>query len=118
MNKDKFEKDMEVFSFGQHQDVLTYLNHLKSKGWTIEDAKNWIEEQQKSIVKQQKLYEARPKCPECQQPLRGFPVNTEPGNQTGDSTDKSMWLCPNPECMHTIYNKQTLKELSQSSEEV
>ena len=105
MNTKKFEKDMAVFSFSQHQDVLAYLSQLQLTGWTIEDAKIWIEEQQKKLIEHQKNYDAQPKCPDCQQVLRSFPVNTEPGNQTGDLTDKSVSLCGNPDCMYTIYNK-------------
>jgi len=42
MDVEKFKKDMGVFSFKQHQDVLTYLTHLETSGWTIEDAGEWV----------------------------------------------------------------------------
>jgi len=36
-------------SFKQHQDTLTYLNHLEENGWILEDAKEWIEIEKKII---------------------------------------------------------------------
>jgi len=49
MDKEKFKMDMAVFSFKQHQMVLTYLNTLERNGWTVEDAELWINEEVKSI---------------------------------------------------------------------
>lgn len=117
MNKEKFEKDMAAFSFRQHQDVLTYLSHLEANGWTIEDAKEWIQRERdrkqretKAFEEQQKDYLASlPKCPKCQSPMQILPVNTRPGDQTGDDS-KSMMLCMNKECMHTIYSTKTVQE--------
>jgi len=117
MNIEKFEKDMTAFSLGQHQDILTYLIHLKNKGWTIEDAKKWVKNKQEEMVKQsvdlkrqrEKALASLPKCPDCQSPLWILPVNTGPGDQTGDDS-KSMTLCMNRECMHTEYSTKTVQE--------
>ena len=51
-------------------------------------------------------------CPECNTVMGLYSVNDVPAAQTGDSTDKSVWLCQNQKCMNTIYNKETIKELS------
>lgn len=117
LNKEKFKKDMAAFSFKQHQDVLTYLAHLKAKGWTIDDAREWIKREREKRVKlsmaskkqQKKALAALPKCPECESPLQILPVNTGPGDRTGDDS-KSMKLCMNKECMHTQYSTKTVQE--------
>lgn len=111
----KFEKDMAAFSFGQHQDVLTYLTHLESKGWTIEDAKKWVQsekermgKQSEDLEEQQKALASLFKCPDCQSPFWVLPVNTGPGDQTGDDS-KSVMLCTNRECMHAEYSTKTVQ---------
>jgi len=117
MDVEKFKKDMGVFSFKQHQDVLTYLGHLEANGWTIEDARDWVQGEKDRMQKQsehsnnqrKKAYEPLPRCPECQSPVWLLPVNTGPGDQTGDDS-KSMMLCSNKECMHTIYSEKTVQE--------
>jgi len=115
MDKEKFETDMAAFGFNQHQDVLTYLSHLETMGWTIEDAKLWVTEKKAKVIEQKTKVTLQTSlifnCPECSLRMRLLSVNDTSATQTGDSTDKSMWLCPNRECMHTIYNKQTLEEL-------
>lgn len=50
-------------------------------------------------------------CPECNGIMGLLPVNTEPGNQTGDPDDKSVWLCSNQKCQETIFNKETVTEI-------
>jgi hypothetical protein len=114
MSYEKFEKDMAAFSFKQHQDVLTYLKHLKRSGWTIQDAESWVTAlQKKSAIQSQKIAMPVFECSLCSDPMQLLPVNNTPGARTGDSTDNSVWICQNSECMHTIYNKETIAELSQ-----
>ena len=105
MDTEKFEKDMAVFSFKQHQDVLTYLSHLKATGWTIEDAKVYVEDKKKRLATQSKG--TPPKifpCPDCKSPMQLLPVNDSKATKTNDNS-KSVWLCSNKECMNTIYNQ-------------
>lgn len=106
---EKFERDMTVFSFKQHQDVLTYLIHLKDKGWTLEDAKRWVTYQQEKRDKSGARF-ALLNCPLCQSPMRLLSVNIDKSTQTGDDS-KSVWLCPKKDCLHAIYNKETTEEI-------
>ena len=105
----KFEKDMAAFSFGQHQDVLTYLKQLEVSGWTIEDAKQWIENKRKQTPRIP-VRAAGFRCPDCQSPMQLFPVNVSPATQTNDDS-KSVWLCTNKKCMNTIYNTESVEEI-------
>ena len=111
MNKEKFEKDMAAFSFGQHQDVLTYLHQLEMSGWTIEDAKEWILSKQKELTSS--FVRARAaifRCPDCQYPMRLLPINISAATQTNDDS-KSVLLCTYKKCMNTIYNKESVEEI-------
>ena len=116
---EKFEKDMAVFSFKQHQDVLTYLTQLKAKGWTTEDAKLWVEEKKKELVLQAKKVGAIAtpifSCSLCLTPMQLLPINFTPATLTGENS-KSVWLCRNKVCMNTIYNKKTIAEIQAAKE--
>jgi len=105
----KFENDMAAFSFGQHQDVLTYLTHLKATGWTIEDAKKWVEAKQKDLTSTP-IRTAVFTCPDCQSPMQLLKVNISPATQTNDSS-KSVWLCTNKTCMNAIYNTASVEKI-------
>jgi len=109
MNIEKFEKDMAAFSFGRHQDVLTYLNQLEFFGWTIEDAKEWIDGKRKELTSRP-VQAAVFKCPDCQSPMQLLKVNISPATQTNDSS-KSVWLCTNKKCMNAIYNNKSVEEI-------
>jgi len=111
MDTEKFEKDMAVFSFKQHQDVLTYLSHLKASDWTIEDAKEWVEGEKKRLSEKSKgtPYQIFP-CPTCEKPMQLLPVNINEQTKTGDDS-KSVWICSNKDCMNTIYNKESINEI-------
>lgn len=111
MNIERFEKDMAVFSFKQHQDVVAYLNRLETSGWTMEDAREWIGRKRKRFAKQTKgIPSPVLPCPLCGNQMNPLPVNINKATQTEDDS-KSVWLCQNKQCMHTIYSKQTLEEL-------
>ena len=112
MNIEKFEKDMAVFSFAHHQDVLTYLIHLEKSGWTLKDVKEWIEEKRRLLVSEEKTLAVSYNCPKCNTFMRLLPVNFTRATLTEDDS-QSVWLCPNSNCMHTIYNKESVEELSQ-----
>lgn len=112
MQLEKFEKDMEVFSFKQHREAMIYIDHLRLKGWTIEDTREWVKDEQERMRKE--IKEATnhlPKCPECGIAIKLLPVNINPETRTGDPKDKSVWMCRNQECMYTIYNKETIEEV-------
>ena len=102
MDLKKFEKDMAAFSFSQHQDILTYLARLKIKGWLVEDAKRWVEQTKKDLVKDSQINYKIKQCPDCQAPMRFLSVNVNKATQTGDDS-KSVWLCFNKDCMRTEY---------------
>jgi hypothetical protein len=109
MDKAKFEKDMAAFSFGQHQDVLTYLKQLEISGWTVEDARAWVASRRKELTSMP----SRPlvfKCPDCKAPMQLLGVNVSPATQTNDSS-KSVWFCTNKKCMNTIYNTESVEEI-------
>lgn len=119
VNIKKFEENMAVFSFKQHQDFMTYLSHLETNGWTIEDAKKYIEEKKRKLdedrrqtIRNQRIYESKMlKCPKCSTVMFLRPVNTDNKTQTGDPKDKSVWMCPNEKCLHTIYNEKAVQEI-------
>lgn len=118
MNIEKFKKDMAAFSFGQHQDVLTYLSRLEKTGWTIEDAKEWVEGEKKRLVSQEEKGKEWTRlsleCPLCSAPMHLLSVNVSKGTLTSDGS-KSVWLCPNKSCMNTIYNKESINEIIRQS---
>jgi hypothetical protein len=100
---------MAAFSFSQHQDVLTYLTHLKATGWTIEDAQAWIKAEKENIESDNT--KSKPKfCPECQAPMRILPVNVSPSTITGDDS-QSVWMCSKKDCGNTIYNKESVNDI-------
>ena len=105
----KFEKDMAAFHLGQHQDALTYFDHLKRSGWTIEDARKWVETQRKELPKVT-VRKIAAKCPDCRSPMQLLRVNVSPATRTNDSS-KSVWLCTNKTCMNTIYNTESIEEI-------
>jgi len=109
MDKEKFEKDMAAFNFGQHQDVLTYLNRLEASGWTISDAREWVEGKLKELtsIPVRKIVL---RCPDCRSPMQLLRVNFSPATQTNDRS-KSVWFCTNKKCMNAIYNKESVEEI-------
>lgn len=115
----EFEKDMQAFSFSQHQGFLSYFTRLTQKGWTIEDAKQWVmatlkkmDKDRRQTKRNQKIFNRKMlKCPKCRSTMFIRPVNIDNKTQTGDPKDKSVWICPNQECLHVIYNERTVKEI-------
>lgn len=107
---ENFEKDMEPFDVKDHRRVAIYLDHLNTKGWTIEDTRAYIiiksERRVNAIIE---LTSATLKCPECQTAMRLLPVNVDRTTLTGDDS-KSVWLCPNMSCMYAEYSVKTTEE--------
>jgi len=123
MDTKKFKKDMEVFSFAQHQEFVQYHELMTSRGWTFEDAREFVsfiikeraENEKKLKARHKKIQATKAKnqlhCPECNQLMQIRPVNINKQTLTGDPSDKSVWLCQNPKCYNVIYNKQTVNEI-------
>jgi len=109
INTDKFEKDMAAFSFKQHQDFLTYFDRLNQLGYSINDVENYVNER-KSRVKTAFKPGPQIKCPECGAPMMVLPVNDKPSTQTRDNS-RSVLICRNKECMHTVYSEKTAKDM-------
>jgi len=93
------------FSFGKKQDLGTLLMHLKKNDVSTEEVVQHIEDLKKRAREDAKGRGMKA-CPDCGFPMRIMPVNDKPETQTGDPTDKSVWMCPKKNCMHTIYNKE------------
>lgn len=104
MDIKKFEKDMAVFSFGQHQDVLTYLITLERGGWTIEDAQVWVENEKirRTMLRKTSENMLIRKCSECTSIMIAAPVNINPETETGDDSTL-VYTCINQSCMHQIF---------------
>lgn len=97
--------------------IRTILIHLEQNGKSSKDLIDYINNKvaegkrfQEEMT--ERLGKATRECSECSFSMSLYPVNDTPQTQTGDSTDKSVWLCRNKECMNTIYNKETVEELT------
>lgn len=104
-----FEKNMSAYLFRHHQDFLTYLKVLEQFGYSIEDVHNYVEAKRLSLQTKQVSW-AFFQCPICQTSMQLLSVNISPATQTNDDS-KSVWLCLNKKCMHTVYNKESLQEI-------
>jgi len=104
----KYEYNMSFYGFGHQQDILTFIKLLEEKGYTLEDTKNYIEWKTKQLTESTnpRLMAQRQDCPECPGKMLLYKVNINNKTQTGDPTDKAVWLCQNNDCMHTIYLKE------------
>lgn len=120
----KLEKLLEPFgfTFGQLQDIATFLERLRKRNIPIVDFVDYIEQEKerqvktqenlvREIEKQKKAWERiAPKCLECDTTMSLSPVNTTPGNQTEDNS-KSVWQCPNKDCLETVYDIKSVVEI-------
>ena len=106
-----FEKAMGAFTFGQQQDFIIYLTTLKRSGYTIEDAIKYVKIKQRKNIKLTKNKNTQKSCTKCNGIMLLYSVNDSANTQTGDPKDKSVWLCQSKNCMHTIYNTQTVEEI-------
>jgi len=106
------EKLLEAFSLTlrERNKIRNIVLHLRKHGKTVDDFLEYTlaeEELRKKKIaeneKHQKKYEATLlPCLDCATPMIPRPVNTDPGNQTGDNSTK-VHTCMNPECMHQIF---------------
>ena len=114
------EKILEPFDIGlgRLQDFSTLLSQFKKHNIDIDEFILYADNIKNKIKKEQEeagaKYTTKSPCPTCKAEMFLYPVNISPGTQTGDLTDKSVWMCQNTECMHTIYNKETVQEIIKS----
>jgi len=103
---EKFEKDMVAFAYNQHSSVLNYLSLLGKRGYSLGDVKRYVEWKRDQLLTMNNATgTAIPlkKCPECSDGvLKPLPVNTAPGNQTGDDS-KIVYTCMNQNCMNQMF---------------
>ena len=112
MDIEKFEKAMNAYTFGQHNDIKTYLDTLKMLGYVIDDLYIYLKtkrETEAETITGNKLYK---QCPECAAIMLLLPVNDKPQTQTGDDS-KNVWICRHPACLHTIYIKETIEQIEE-----
>lgn len=110
----------EVFGFGRIQDLLTLLDLLAANGYSLEDLTRYRDERIADRVARQKEQEAfleaftrrAKRCPECGAAMNLAPVNAGPRDQVGGGY-QSQWICPNGECMETVYNTEAAAEIVQ-----
>ena len=67
--------------------------------------KVFYQKEQKNI---DKTIAKLPKCPECQTPMRIYPVNISKCTRCGPKEIKSQWQCPN--CGYDMYSLQSVNE--------
>jgi NAD-dependent dihydropyrimidine dehydrogenase PreA subunit len=96
--------------------LANIARHLEKNGKSIEDYLEYtdymMEKRLEKIAKTEKrrpVYIDRYSCSECDRPMILRDVNTNPGNQTGDDS-RSVWICPNKNCMHTEYSAMSVSE--------
>ena len=120
------KKLLEPFglTLGQLQDISTLLGVFKKNNISIDDFAGFIKNERLELIKSNESDIKRIKknktfwgknalrCSECSQKMNLYPVNTVPGDKTGDDS-KSVWICPNKNCMETIYNKQSMQEITE-----
>ena len=106
---ENFEDKMKAYSLKEHRAFRTYYLTLRQNGLTVDDLLEYIEK----IKKREPntiTYQYAPRfCPECNSPMRLYPVNINEATQTGDNS-KSVWMCYNSQCMHTEYSTKTVQE--------
>lgn len=111
MDKEKFEKDMAVFSLRQIQDFLTFYKTLVRFEYSINDIENYLEHKKEELTaKEEPKRIPGLKCPDCGSRVQMLPVNDKPSTQTGDDS-KTALICINRECMHTDYSTKSVSEL-------
>ena len=108
----RFELATKAFKFGFQQDVFIYIETVEQQGFTVDDIREYHLYKLKEFATTESIKGASKSCLICSAIMFAYPVNISSETQTGDPTDKTVWLCQNQNCMHTIYNKETIEELS------
>lgn len=103
-------------SLGKKQDLLNMLIHLRDNNVTTDELIHYLKGVKKKLADeamsqakkaQEQWNKIALKCPECATPMFLYPVNTQPADQTGDSS-LSMWMCSKKDCLETIYNDKSV----------
>lgn len=132
MEKDRakrFDEFTTQFAWGFQQDVFSYITHLEQQGFTVQDIKDFHEYRVKEAVRERaktkkeikRMEDAALKsgralrCTECPGLMLLYEVNVDSTTQTEDDS-KSVWMCQNQDCMHTIYNKEVPEEILKKKE--
>jgi len=106
---------MALWDLRAHQDHLVYFKRLKEYNYTLDDVEEFIRLEHERKIKDESDVNYAPvtkKCPTCGSYMRLLAVNNSPSTMTGDPSDKSVWICINPLCQETIFNKFTIDELA------
>lgn len=114
------EKLLTVFALDlrTRNKLRNIILHLREHGKTVDDFieyANTLDERHIRQIAENEKYQAEQKvnslpCPECNLPMALRPVNIDKATQTGDDS-KSVWICGNNKCMHTIYSLKTVEEI-------
>ena len=96
------------------QSYVTIYRELKRKNISFEDLLQFLEEERKSFESTElRQLPSMTLCPNCGTLLSIQPVNTSGRDQTGDSADKTVRICPNKNCLYTEYSSKTIREWQQ-----
>jgi hypothetical protein len=105
------------FGIGKLQDLMALYGHVRRAGYNMEDVQRYFDTQlaeaQKRLAEEDahaRLYFAHAKrCPDCGAVMHLYPVNSSPRDHVGGKY-KSQWVCPNPNCMETLYSHKTMPQ--------
>lgn len=98
------DKILEAFNFGTIQDCKNLKLKLDEHGITWDEFLSWVDD--KAMFNRLDNIPMIKPCPDCEKPLRLFPVNTEPWNMIDESL-KSQWICI---CGYETFSEKTVME--------
>jgi len=102
---------LKAYGFGRLQELVGLKREIEGAGFTLEDVDTYVEAKRKALAMRQKISGLRQRrCPECGKIMMLMPVNTGPGDQTGDES-KSVWMCNG--CLSAEYSDVPVKEILQ-----
>jgi len=105
---------LEFLDINEIQKFVTVYRELEKRGINIEHLETVLEEERQNFIRTEGTnLPAVALCPDCKQPLRILPVNTDNRTQTGDPNDRSVRVCSNPQCLYTDYSQMTVKQWQQ-----
>jgi len=113
MNKEKIEKKLAAFSFGQIQDFMTLHNVMHKNNISMADLEGYINGEKARLSKELEAFsppmEKMPKCPKCGNKLAIRPINLPKGPRNRQGW-KSLWHCPAGDCVYERYCHMTVAE--------
>jgi len=111
--------DPYSFTFGQLQDIASFMQNLHNSNISMIEFIKYIEQEKKKIAVMGKINQAQRikskglwdknalKCPVCGSAMNLYPVNSSKGDKIG-GVYKSQWQCP--ECYHDIFSNKQIRE--------